>query len=102
MRIGGLGSARFMLPKRVRPAPALPEDRRRRRRITCPVLALWSARGPLSSWYSDLGGPLGIWRDLAYHVAGGPVEGGHFFPEEHPDQTATALAGFFSGVESIH
>ena len=23
------------------------EDRRRRRRITCPVLALWSARGPL-------------------------------------------------------
>jgi haloacetate dehalogenase len=78
------------------------EDRRRRRRITCPVLALWSARGPLSSWYSDLGGPLAIWRDLADDVAGGPVEGGHFFPEEHPSQTAAALAGFFNGVESIH
>jgi haloacetate dehalogenase len=78
------------------------EDRRKRRRITCPMLALWSARGPLSSWYSDLGGPLAIWRDLADDVAGGPVEGGHFFPEEHPDQTATALAGFFNGVESIH
>jgi haloacetate dehalogenase len=39
------------------------EDRRKRRRITCPVLALWSARGPLSSWYSAPGGPLAIWRD---------------------------------------
>ena len=66
------------------------------------MLALWSARGPLSSWYSDLGGPLAIWRDLADDVAGGPVEGGHFFPEEHPSQTAAALAGFFKGVESIH
>jgi haloacetate dehalogenase len=78
------------------------EDRRQRRRITCSVLALWSVRGPLSSWYAGLGGPLAIWRDLAEHVEGGPVEGGHFFPEEHPDQTATALVGFFNGVESIH
>src|SRR4029453_7037185 len=77
------------------------EDRRKRRRITCPMLALWSARGPLSSCYSDLGGRLAIWRDLADHVAGGPVEGEHFFPEEHPYQPATALAGFFNGGQSI-
>ena len=74
------------------------EDRNQRRRITCPVLALWSANGPLSIWYSDLGGPLAIWHDLADHVASGPGAGGHFFPEEHPDQTTTALAGFLSGL----
>src|SRR5262245_52482729 len=54
-------------------------------RIVCPVLALWSGGGPLSMWYSDDGGPLSLWRQLADNVTGWPVEGGHFFPEEHPE-----------------
>jgi haloacetate dehalogenase len=65
-------------------------------RIACPVLALWSRTGPLGSWYADDGGPLEIWRELATDVTGRPVEGGHFFPEEHPEETARALAAFFS------
>jgi haloacetate dehalogenase len=32
------------------------------RRITCPLLALWSDRGGLANWYTDAGGPLGLWR----------------------------------------
>jgi len=70
-------------------------DRKAGRRIRCPVLVLWSARGGLDSWYSDAGGPLAIWRTWADKVEGGPVDAGHFFPEEVPEQTATALAGFF-------
>ncbi|HVX42397.1 MAG TPA: alpha/beta hydrolase [Mycobacteriales bacterium] len=71
-------------------------DRRAGRRIECPLLALWSAPGPLSHWYGDLGGPLGVWRELAEAVTGAPIAGGHFFPEEHPRRTAAALAEFFA------
>jgi haloacetate dehalogenase len=65
-------------------------------RITCPVLVLWSATGPLASWYEDTGGPLELWRELAKEVTGHPIDGGHFFPEERPRHTAEALAAFFS------
>lgn len=71
-------------------------DRRAGRRITCPMLALWSGQGPLSSWYADDGGPIAIWRALADDVDGGPVEGGHFFPEEHSTDTAESLRRFFA------
>src|SRR5205814_5846642 len=70
-------------------------DRAARHKIACPLLALWSARGPLGSWYSDDGGPLGIWSDWALDVQGHPVDGGHFFPEEMPEQTGTTLGLFF-------
>jgi haloacetate dehalogenase len=72
-------------------------DRKAGRRITCPVLALWSANGPLATWYAADGGPLSLWRELANDVTGRPVDGGHFFPEEHPQATATTLAAFFRG-----
>jgi haloacetate dehalogenase len=71
-------------------------DRQAGRRISCPVLALWSASGPLATWYTSEGGPLALWRELATDVNGGPAEGGHFFPEEHPQEAATALTQFFA------
>jgi haloacetate dehalogenase len=70
-------------------------DRAAGRRIECPVLALWSAGGPLDTWYADSGGPLGIWRRWANVVDGRPIAGGHFFPEQNPDETARALRAFF-------
>lgn len=70
-------------------------DRETGRRISGPVLVLWSCSGPLSEWYRDEGGPLALWREIADDVTGAPVDGGHFFPEEHPDKTAAALADFF-------
>ena len=70
-------------------------DRRSGRRIACPVLVLWSGRGALDSWYADAGGPLALWRAWADQVQGGPLEAGHFFPEELPEETAEALTRFF-------
>lgn len=64
------------------------------RRIECPVHALWSAEGALGSWYADAGGPLGIWQEWAKTVSGEGVAGGHFFPEEHPDDTRGRLHDF--------
>jgi haloacetate dehalogenase len=71
------------------------EDRHAGRRIACPVLVLWSGRGPLGAWYAEVGGPLALWRAWATNVSGGPVDAGHFFPEEIPEQTATELSDFF-------
>lgn len=73
-------------------------DREAGRRIACPVLALWSGRGALNSWYAEAGGPLGLWRGRADDVRGGPLDAGHFFPEEIPERTAEELRGFFAAV----
>ncbi len=70
-------------------------DREAGRKIGCPVLVLWSRRGALDEWYTDEGGPLGLWRPWANDLLGQGVEGGHFFPEEHPRETAEALQRFF-------
>jgi haloacetate dehalogenase len=70
-------------------------DRAGGRRITCPLLALWSGVGPLSSWYTDAGGPLALWEAWGENVQGRALDAGHFFPEEIPVQTADALDGFF-------
>jgi haloacetate dehalogenase len=66
-------------------------DRKAGRRIACPVLALWGASGALESWYD----PLQVWREWCDDVRGGPVHGGHFFPEEDPRKTAELLERFF-------
>jgi len=71
-------------------------DRQAGRRIACPVLVLWSGRGPLATWYAEVGGPLALWRAWANDVHGGPLDAGHFFPEEIPQQTADELSGFFA------
>jgi haloacetate dehalogenase len=72
--------------------------RNRDQRIACPLLALWSGKGPLAEWYAAQGGPLAIWRRSAEHVEGQAVEGGHFFPEEFPFETAAQLLRFFADV----
>lgn len=74
-------------------------DREAGRRISCPVLVLWSGRGPLSAWYIQDGGPLALWRAWANDVSGEPVDGGHFFPEELPQQSADRLARFFARTD---
>jgi haloacetate dehalogenase len=70
-------------------------DRAIGRRIACPLLALWSARGPLGTWYAEEGGPVGLWRAWGDDVQGHALGAGHFFPEEVPEQTADALNSFF-------
>jgi haloacetate dehalogenase len=66
-------------------------DRASGRRIACPLLALWSAQGPLGTWYVEESGPIALWQAWSDDVQGHPLNAGHFFPEEAPEQTAKAL-----------
>jgi haloacetate dehalogenase len=72
---------------------ALDEGDRGRRRIACPLLALWSARGELERWYDVLA----VWRDWAEDVRGKGLDCGHYLPEEAPDETYAEMIAFFSG-----
>jgi haloacetate dehalogenase len=68
------------------------------RRIACPLLALWSAHGPVGTWYVEDGGPLARWQDWCDEVQGHGLDAGHFFPDEAPEQTASALIRFFAAT----
>ena len=71
-------------------------DKEASKRIECPMLHLWAERGPLDTFYAKDGGPLGIWRQWAPHAQGQAMKGGHFFPEENPDDTAVLVKQFLS------
>jgi haloacetate dehalogenase len=71
-------------------------DRKASKRITCSMLHLWAAGGPLDTFYGPEGGALGIWRKWADNVQGQAVSGGHFFPEENPTETTELLRKFLS------
>ncbi|HEX3468725.1 MAG TPA: alpha/beta hydrolase [Candidatus Elarobacter sp.] len=72
---------------------ALDEADRGKKKVAAPLLALWAARGALPAWYDVLA----VWRDWADDVRGGPIDAGHFMPEEAPDETYAALRAFFAG-----
>jgi haloacetate dehalogenase len=71
-------------------------DKEASKRIECPMLHLWAENGPLDTFYAKDGGPLGIWRHWAPRVQGQSMKGGHFFPEENPDDTAVLVREFLS------
>ena len=60
-------------------------------KLDMPVQALWGDKGLVGTLY-DVDA---VWRGYAESVDGRPVPGGHFLPEEAPDETADALIGFF-------
>jgi haloacetate dehalogenase len=68
------------------------DDREAGRRIRCPVLVHW---GDEEGAMSD--GPLLVWRRWAEHVEGGPLQAGHFIPEEAPAELAASLQRFLNG-----
>ncbi len=71
-------------------------DKQASRRIECPMLHLWAEDGPLDTFYAEDGGPLGIWRQWAPRAQGQPMKGGHFFPEENPNDTAALIKRFLA------
>jgi haloacetate dehalogenase len=71
-------------------------DKQSSKRIECPMLHLWAEGGPLDTLYTKDGGPLGIWRQWAPRAQGQSIKGGHFFPEENPDDTAVLVKQFLS------
>ena len=66
------------------------------KKIACPMLHLWAKSGPLDTFYERDGGSLGIWRKWASNVQGQSMKGGHFFPEENPDETTELLRKFLA------
>jgi haloacetate dehalogenase len=64
---------------------------RGRRRIECPLLALWSAPGALPRLYGDV---LGVWRAWAREVTGRGLDATHFLVEDRPQDVADELTGF--------
>jgi haloacetate dehalogenase len=71
-------------------------DKEAGKRIECPMLHLWAQGGTLDTLYGKDSGPLGIWRQWAPRAHGQAMKGGHFFPEENPDDTAVLIKQFFS------
>lgn len=73
-------------------------DRQAGRRITCPMLFLW---GGLRGFGGVTGtDPLDFWRAWADDVSGGPLETGHFLPEEAPDELVARLEPFLSAAKA--
>jgi haloacetate dehalogenase len=70
----------------------LDEADRGRKKIACPLLALWGSRGALQNWYDVLE----VWRGWADDVRGRAIESGHFLAEEAPDETYSELRAFFT------
>jgi haloacetate dehalogenase len=62
------------------------------KKIGCPLLALWAERGPMHRIYDVAS----TWRERASNVAGKVLPGGHFLPEESPEETLAALSGFLA------
>ena len=59
-------------------------------KVNCPLLALWSEKGFVGHKYDVLE----TWCERASIVQGGALPGGHFIPEESPEETYRALREF--------
>jgi haloacetate dehalogenase len=68
-------------------------DRDVGRRITCPMLVLWSSRDDLKDLYGDV---LSVWRPWATTVSGGPIDSGHHMAEDAPEELASRLSDFLA------
>jgi haloacetate dehalogenase len=62
-----------------------------KRKIECPLLVLWGAKGVVGRLYN----PLEVWRGWANDVRGGQaIDAGHYLAEERPEKTSRALLDF--------
>ena len=61
-------------------------------KLDIPLLVLWGATAMVGNKY-DMLCP---WREVATDVTGFAVPGGHYLPEESPDETYQALLDFFT------
>jgi haloacetate dehalogenase len=71
---------------------ALDEADLGRRRIACPMLALWG-----TGRRNRHGDVVGEWRKWADDVRGRGLDCGHFLPEEAPEDTCRELLAFLTG-----
>jgi haloacetate dehalogenase len=57
------------------------------RRIKCPLLVLWGAKGVVGRLYD----PLAVWKEWGSDVSGRAIDAGHYLAEEAPEETLRAL-----------
>jgi haloacetate dehalogenase len=60
------------------------------KKIRCPLLVLWSEKGPFHRMYDVLD----TWRDRAVQVQGEAMPTGHFLPEQMPKELTRKLTSF--------
>jgi haloacetate dehalogenase len=63
------------------------------KKIQCPLLVLWSEKGPFHHMYDVLQ----TWRERANNATGKALAAGHFLPEQVPDQLIAELKPFLAG-----
>jgi haloacetate dehalogenase len=61
-------------------------------KIKCPLLAIWGSKGAMDPLYDVLE----TWRERASDVRGRSLPGGHWLPEQLPDELSAELLPFFS------
>jgi haloacetate dehalogenase len=62
------------------------------KRIECPLLVLWSEKGPFHRMYDVLQ----TWKDRANDAKGKALPTGHFLPEQVPEEVTHELKSFLS------
>ncbi len=70
-------------------------DAQSSRKVECPLLALWGARGVVEKHHDVLR----IWSEYARDVQGKYLECGHFLAEEKPEETVQELLAFLGDPE---
>ncbi len=67
-------------------------DEKADRKVEAPVLALWGAKGAIGKlWHV-----LDVWRGHSKSaVDGRALDGGHYLPEEQPEEVLAELQSFF-------
>ena len=60
------------------------------KKIQCPLLVLWSEKGPFHRMYNVLQ----TWQDRAVSAQGKPMPTGHFLPEQMPEELTQELRNF--------
>jgi haloacetate dehalogenase len=66
-----------------------------KRRIACPVLAIWGSNSHVGRHFR----PLEAWAEWADDLRGFPVPTGHYPAEQRPDLIGAAFEDFFAGRE---
>jgi haloacetate dehalogenase len=74
----------------------LVHDRKERKKLQMPVLALWARHSPVGALFDCLAD----WREVASDVRGRALQCGHFIPEEKPAELVSELTRFLRQVGS--
>ena len=69
------------------------DERDLKRRLACPMLAIWGEFGKMHSLFDVLA----TWKEKAERAEGHPLPCGHFIPEEAPDELLAELRPFLRG-----